>query len=92
MAGKTVDTDALNQAASALSTYISEVQQNIRKMQDAATDCSDNMGNDVYSQNAIRKLEDCVKEVSKTIAQANELMRRILAKKRQIEDSQRSSF
>ena len=92
MAGKTVDTDALNQSASALSTYISEVQQNIRKMQDAATDCSDNMGNDVYSQNAIRKLEDCVKEVSKTIAQANELMRRILAKKRQIEDSQRSSF
>ena len=90
MAGKTVDTDALNQAASALSTYISEVQENIRKMQDAATDCSDNMGNDVYSKNAINKLQECVKEVSKTIAQANELMRKILAKKRQIEDSQRA--
>lgn len=89
MAGKTVDTEALDQAARALSTYISEVQENIRKMQDAATDCSDNMGNDVYSQNAIRKLQDCVKEVSKTIAQANELMGKILAKKRQIEDSQR---
>ena len=87
MAGKTVDTEALGQAASALSAYISDVQENIRKMQDAATDCSDNMGNDVYSQNAIRKLQDCVKEVSKTIAQANELQRKILAKKRQIEDS-----
>lgn len=90
MAGKTVDTEALGQAASALSTYIGEVQENIRKIQDAATDCSDNMGNDVYSQNAIRKLQDCVQEVSKTIAQANELMRKILSKKRQIEDSQQS--
>ena len=59
-------------------------------MQDAATDCSDNMGNDVYSRNAINKLQDCVKEVSQTIAQANGLMQKILAKKRQIEDSQRS--
>ena len=90
MAGKTVDTEALGQAASALSTYISEVQKNIRKMQDAATDCSDNMGNDVYSRNAINKLQDCVKEVSKTVAQANELMQKILAKKRQIENSQTS--
>lgn len=90
MAGRTVDTEALGQAASALSTYISEVQENIRKMQDAATDCSDNMGNDVYSRNAINKLQDCVKDVSKTIAQANELMQKILAKKRQIEDSQNS--
>lgn len=90
MAGRTVDTEALGQAASALSTYISEVQENIRKMQDAATDCSDNMGNDVYSRNAINKLQDCVKEVSQTIAQANGLMQKILAKKRQIEDSQRS--
>lgn len=90
MAGKTVDTEALGQAANALSVYIGEVQENIRRMQDAATDCSDNMGNDVYSQNAIRKLQDCVKEVSKTISQAEELRKRILAKKRQIEDSQRS--
>lgn len=90
MAGSSVDTEALGQAASALSTYVSEVQNNIRKMQDAATDCSDNMGNDVYSQNAIRKLQDCVKDVSRTIAQANELMGKILAKKRQIEESQQS--
>ena len=90
MASKTVDTEALGQAANALTTYVGEVQNNIHKMQDAATDCADNMGNDVYSQNAINKLQECTKEVSKTIAQANELMGKILAKKRQIEESQRS--
>ena len=90
MASKTVDTEALGQAANALRTYVGEVQDNIHKMQDAATDCADNMGNDVYSQNAINKLQECTKEVSKTIAQANELMGKILAKKRQIEESQRS--
>ena len=90
MASKTVDTEALGQAANALRTYVGEVQDNIRKMQDAATDCADNMGNDVYSQNAISKLQECTTEVSKTISQANELMVKILAKKRQIEDSQRA--
>lgn len=90
MAARTVDTEALGQAANALRTYVGEVQENIRKMQDAATDCADNMGNDVYSQNAINKLQDCTKEVSKTISQANELMGKILAKKRQIEESQRA--
>ena len=90
MASKTVDTEALGQAANALRTYVGEVQDNIHKMQDAATDCADNMGNDVYSQNAINKLQECTKEVSKIITQANELMGKILAKKRQIEESQRS--
>ena len=90
MASKTVDTEALGQAANALRTYVGEVQNNIHKMQDAATDCADNMGNDVYSQNAINKLQECTKEVSKTITQANELMGKILAKNRQIEESQRS--
>lgn len=90
MAARTVDTEALGQAANALRTYVGEVQENIRKMQDAATDCADNMGNDVYSQNAINKLQDCTIEVFKTISQANELMGKILAKKRQIEESQRA--
>ena len=90
MAARTVDTEALGQAANALRTYVGEVQNNIRKMQDAATDCADNMGNDVYSQKAINNLQECTTEVSKTIAQANELMGKILAKKRQIEESQNS--
>lgn len=87
MAGKTVDTESLGQAAAALGTYISEVNSNIQKMQDAAQDCSDNMGSDVYSKNAISKLGACAKELSKTIQEAEELRKKILAKKRQIEDS-----
>lgn len=87
MAGITVETEALEQAANALSVYISEVQSNISKMQDAATDCSDNMGSDVYSRKAIEKLSDCAKELSKSIQKAEELRSKILAQKRKIEDS-----
>lgn len=90
MASRTVDTEALDQAAKALRTYVEEVQDNIRKMQDAATDCADNMGSDVYSQSAIKKLQECTAELSMTISKANDLMGKILAKKRQIEDSQGS--
>ena len=40
MAGKTVDTESLGQAAAALGTYIADVKSNIQKMNDAAQDCS----------------------------------------------------
>jgi predicted RNase H-like nuclease (RuvC/YqgF family) len=87
MAGTTVDSEALGQAAAALSTYINDVQQNIKKMQDSATDCSDNMGKDIYSQKAIEKLQSCVKDLSKTVKEAEDLQKRILKKKREVEDS-----
>ena len=86
MAGKTVDTESLGQAAAALGTYIADVKSNIQKMNDAAQDCSDNMGSDVYSKKAIANLQTCVKELSKTIASAEDLRKKILAKKKQIED------
>lgn len=86
MAGRNVDTDALQQAAKALGTYIADVSNNIRKMQDAAVDCKDNMGSDVVSEKAIVKLEDCAKELSQTLKQAEDLQKKILVKKKQIED------
>lgn len=89
MAGKTVDTESLGQAAVALGTYIADVRSNIQKMNDAAQDCSDNMGSDVYSKKAITNLQTCAKELSKTISGAEELRKKILAKKKQIEDSVR---
>ena len=87
MANITVDTEALGQAAQALSAYIDEVQKNIQKMKDAATDCSDNMGSDVYSKDAITKLEGCAKELQKTLTEASELRTKILNKKREIEET-----
>ena len=89
MAGKTVDTESLGQAAAALGTYIADVKSNIQKMNDAAQDCSDNMGSDVYSQKAIANLQTCAKELSKTISSAEDLRKKILAKKKQIVDSVR---
>lgn len=90
MANNTVDTESLGQAANALGVYISEVQDNIQKMRDAATDCSDNMGSDVYSQKAIAKLGGCIKSLSVTIQEAESLRATILKKKQQIEESQNS--
>lgn len=87
MSGKTVDTEALKQAAAALGTYISEVGNSVRKMGDAAQDCSDNMGNDVYSQRAIAKLQSCRAALGKTMSQASELRNKIMAKLREIEES-----
>ncbi len=89
MAGKTVDTESLGQAAAALGTYIADVKSSIQKMNDAAQDCSDNMGSDVYSKKAIVNLQTCAKELSKTIADAEDLRKKILVKKKQIEDSVR---
>lgn len=90
MASNTVDTESLGQAANALGVYIGEVQDDIQKMRDAATDCSDNMGSDVYSQKAIAKLGDCIKTLSATIQEAQSLRTTILKKKQQIEESQNS--
>lgn len=87
MAGITVDTDALDQAATALGTYISEVLESIHKMRDAAVDCSDNMGSDLYSQKAIEKLGICIKDLSQTIQEAQDLRKKILAKKSAVESS-----
>ena len=89
MAGKTVDTEALGQAAAALATYIADVENNIQKMKDAAQDCIDNMGSDVYSKKASDNLQTCAEELTKTISKAEELHRQILAKKKEIEDSDR---
>lgn len=89
MAGKPVDTEALGQAAIALGTYIADIKSNIQKMKDAAQDCSDNMGSDIYSRKAIANLQNCSKELSKTISAAEDLRKKILAKKKQIEDSAR---
>ena len=86
MASKNVDTEALQQAAKALGTYIADVSNNVKKMQDAAIDCRDNMGSDIVSQKAIVKLEDCAKDLSVTLKQAEELQKKILAKKKQIDD------
>lgn len=86
MTGKNVDTQALQQAAKALGTYIADVSKNIKKMQDAALDCKDNMGSDVVSQKAISKLEECAKSLSVTLKAAESLQKKLLAKAKKIDD------
>lgn len=87
MAGKNVDTNSLRQAASALSKYITDINASIYKMKDAAQDCSDNMGSDVYSKKAIDNLNECISELSKTMAEAEALRKRLLRQVQIIENN-----
>lgn len=79
-------TESLGTVAAALERYISDMNVNIQKMQDAARDCSDNMGSDKYSANAIADLEECIKKLSQAMEDAEETRRRIIETKNTIEE------
>lgn len=84
--GKNTSTEALGTVAAALEWYISDMNVNIQKMKDAARDCSDNMGSDRYSANAIADLEECIKKLSQAMEDAEETRRRIIETKNTIEE------
>lgn len=84
--GKNTSTEALGTVAAALERYISDMNVNIQKMKDAARDCSDNMGSDRYSANAIADLEECIKKLSQAMEDAEETRRRIIETKNTIEE------
>lgn len=84
--GKNTSTEALGTVAAALERYISDMNVNIQKMKDAARDCSDNMGSDKYSANAIADLEECIKKLSQAMGDAEETRRRIIETKNTIEE------
>lgn len=84
--GRNTSTEALGTVAAALERYISDMNVNIQKMKDAARDCSDNMGSDKYSANAIADLEECIKKLSQAMEDAEETRRRIIETKNTIEE------
>lgn len=86
MSGKNVDTEALRQAAKALGGFIAEATNSIKKLQYAAVECKENMGNDVISQKAVMHLAGCTKELTATLKHAEELQGKILARARRIDD------
>ncbi len=89
MATRQVDVDSLVQVVNLLGTYIKAVNLDIQKMKHAAIDCSDNMGNDELSRQAISDLEDCAKELSKTTVEAEELKKKIQEQIKRIEEMRR---
>lgn len=84
--GRNTETEALGTVAAALERYISDMNVNIQKMTDAARDCSDNMGSDKYSANAIADLEECIKKLVQAMEEAEEIRRRIIETKNIIEE------
>lgn len=80
------ETNALGRVAAALERYISDMNENIQKMRDAARDCSDNMGSDKYSANAIADLEECIKKLERAMNDAEEIRRRLIDTKNTIEE------
>lgn len=86
MGNGNTSTEALGTVAAALERYISDMNVNIEKMKDAARDCSDNMGSDKYSANAIADLEECIKKLTQAMEDAEETRRRIIMTKNEIEE------
>ncbi len=87
MPDNNVEIEAMQQAVAALGVYIGAVSNNIQKMKDAAVDCHDNMGKDVYSAKAIDQLNICITELTKTISKAEALKTTISNKIQEILDS-----
>ena len=83
--GKTVETEALDMMAKALSVFILSVKEDINKMQNAAVDCQDNMGGDKYSSQIISNLAKSTVELEKTLESADVLRQKIIKKKQNIE-------
>ena len=87
MSNITLDSAALAEAANDLSSYIDEVKENIRKMQEAAQDCIDNMEKDSYSQSALTQITETISQLRGNLEKAEDLKRRIIDKKNEIEES-----
>ena len=72
-----LDTEALQQVANALGNYITNVNQNIKRMEDAAIDCRDNMGSDDISKKSIEKLEASTVSLKVAMREAEELKKEL---------------
>lgn len=77
MSEKNVNIDSLQFASSILSTYIQVLSTNLRKMNDAARDCNDNMEHDTYSRQAMASLAEYINEMEKAVTSAEEIKEKI---------------
>lgn len=68
----TTTTESLEAAIKALDKYISDVKLAVKKMADAATDCSDNMERDKLSLEALKRVRDCIATINQGLKQAEE--------------------
>ena len=83
-----LESEDLRSAAQAFQTYIQEVQDSVNIMQRAATDCMDNLGSDVFSNQAAARLQECVKNLSSTIQEAQDVQRQIQQKISELDELQ----
>ena len=81
-----LEIEDLEMAATALQEYIDDVQANIDVMKRAASDCSDNLGSDVFSARAVAQVEECAASLSGTLEQASEQKARIQTRAQEIRD------
>ena len=70
-------TEDMESVIQALQIYKQDVEENIQVMNNAATDCIDNMGSDLFSEQAAGRLQECVSKLSSTLEQADDLIREV---------------
>ena len=74
------DTEVLRSVLSAIKTYKEAVLNDVKKMRDAAQDCHDNLGGDVYSKKTIADLAESMNDILNAIQKASELEEKIRKK------------
>ena len=85
MSGRILDPEALKLAEKALENYIEEVSSYVKNLRDNAEDCRDNMGNDDLSNRAVDKLSESLDDISRALAEAEELKNALRTKINEIE-------
>lgn len=88
--GKTFDMENLQSASKALKTYMSDMQSNINKLYESAETCMDNLDHDEFSEKAVGKLQECVKQLDKSLELAKDLDDKIQKKIKDIDDMKQS--
>lgn len=87
MGRQVIDTSDYETLIGHLDTYIQDVELNRDSMLRAATDCSDNLGNDKLSMEAIGQLQEALKSLGNSLEQARELKQKVRKKIEEIRET-----
>lgn len=88
MSGKTVELESFNEAFKALNHYHSELELKVAELRKYASQCSELMENDTYSQRALSLLDEGLTRITDAVHDAKDIENRINKKIHEIEETE----
>lgn len=83
------NTEAIMRVVRALKEYSADTKQTMKQMQDAASDCYENMEEDDVSKKAMEQLDGCLHGLQKATAKADEIAQKLTNKAKAVENAAR---